>query len=208
MKIYFSDFFEVSPKELEEYGAFDPSFINDLPLFIDPFLLFNSDKPEYQKLHDDIIQYVAFLRDRSEKEGISKGLIKAWFLFPEVKQTWFGYSKIGNGGSGLGQKFAKSLNENLNTVFTNFGTEEITNGSHLEKLCLIRDGVGRDNISDFTTNLIKRFLLDYTQAFALEHIDAKFLSNHLVDKSSLTTRQDHGLRKPTRYQHFNRIMYF
>src|SRR5690625_7867249 len=108
MKIYFSDFFEVSPKELEAYGAFDPSLINDLPLFIDPFLLFNSDKPEYQKLHDDIIQYVAFLRDRSEKEGISKGLIKAWFLFPEVKQTWFGYSKIGNGGSGLGQKFARS----------------------------------------------------------------------------------------------------
>ena len=160
MKIYFSDFFEVSPKELEAYGSFDPSLINDLPLFIDPFLLFNSDKPEYQKLHDDIIQYVAFLRDRSEKEGISKGLIKAWFLFPEVKQTWFGYSKIGNGGSGLGQKFAKSLNENLNTVFTNFGTEEITNGSHLEKLCLIKDGVGRDNISDFTTNLIKKFLLD------------------------------------------------
>ena len=99
--------------------------------------MFNSDKPEYQKLHDEIIHYVAFLRDRSE-EGISKGLIKAWFLFPEVKQTWFGYSKIGNGGSGLGQKFAQSLNENLNTVFTNFGAEEITNGSHLEKLCLIK----------------------------------------------------------------------
>ncbi|MEY0302275.1 hypothetical protein AB7W11_10195 [Providencia manganoxydans] len=182
MKIYFSDFFDVSPKELEEYGAFDLSLINDLPLFIDPFLLFNSDKPEYKKLHDDIIQYVAFLRACSEKEGISKGLIKAWFLFPEVKQTWFGYSKIGNGGSGLGQKFAKSLNENLNTVFTNFGTEEITNGSHLEKLCLIKDGVGRDNISDFTTNLIKKFLLDYTQEFAQEHIDARFLSTHLVDK--------------------------
>lgn len=182
MKIYFSDFFDLPPEKLKAYGAFDPSLINDLPLFIDPFLLFNSDKPEYQKLHDEIIKYVAFLRDRSEEKGIGKGLIKAWFMFPEVKQTWFGYSSIGNGGSGLGQKFAKSLNENLNTVFTTFGAEEITNGSHLEKLCLIRDGVGRDNISDFTTNLIKKYLLDYTQKFSEQNIDTRYLSEHLVEK--------------------------
>lgn len=182
MKIYFSDFFDVSPEIIEKYGAFDPSLINDLPLFVDPFLLFNSKRPEYQILHDEIIKYVAFLRDRSEEKGISKGLIKAWFLFPEVKQTWFGYSKIGNGGSGLGQKFAKALNENLNTVFTTFGTEEITSGSHLEKLCLIRDGVGRDNISDFTTNLIKKYLLDYTQKFSQKYIDSRYLSEHLVEK--------------------------
>ncbi len=43
MKIYFSDFFEVLPALLEEYGAFNISLLNDLPLFIDPFLLFNSD---------------------------------------------------------------------------------------------------------------------------------------------------------------------
>jgi len=39
MKLYFSDFFEVSPEVIEKYGAFNPSLINDLPLFIDPFLL-------------------------------------------------------------------------------------------------------------------------------------------------------------------------
>ena len=43
-QIYFSDAFEVSPQILEEYGAFDVSLLNDLPLFIDPFLLFNSKK--------------------------------------------------------------------------------------------------------------------------------------------------------------------
>jgi len=44
MKLYFSDFFEVSRSELEEHGAFDVSLLADLPLFIDPFLLFNSRK--------------------------------------------------------------------------------------------------------------------------------------------------------------------
>lgn len=181
MKVYFSDFFEIQPQIIEAYEAFNPSLINDLPLFIDPFLLFNSEKKEYRKLHDEIISYVGFLRDISKQTGINKGLLKSWFLFPEVKQNWFGYSKSGNRGSGLGSKFAESLNKNLNTVFNNFGTEEITNGSHLEKLCLIRDGVGRDNISDFTTNLIKGFLLKYTQEFTLQHVKPEFRSNHVVD---------------------------
>jgi hypothetical protein len=41
------------------------SLVSDLPLFIDPFLLFNSDKPEYRRLPDSIIDYLRFLRDKS-----------------------------------------------------------------------------------------------------------------------------------------------
>lgn len=64
IKIYFSDFFDVSPEGIEEFGAFSVSLFSDLPLFIDPFLLFNSKKPKYQALHSSIIRYVRFLRDR------------------------------------------------------------------------------------------------------------------------------------------------
>jgi hypothetical protein len=35
VRIYFSEFFEVSPKAIEDYGAFDVSCLIDLPLFID-----------------------------------------------------------------------------------------------------------------------------------------------------------------------------
>ncbi|MGH8217502.1 MAG: hypothetical protein ACREUT_02865 [Steroidobacteraceae bacterium] len=35
----------------------------------------------------------------------------------------------------------------------------------------MKEGVGKDNISDFTVNLIKGWLCRYTQEFALEHID-------------------------------------
>lgn len=182
MRMYFSDVFNVDPDLLEQYGAFDLSLINDLPLFVDPFLLFNSDKMEYTALHDQIIEYVGFLREVSDDQGIHPGLLKSWFYFPEVRQNWFGYSKIGNGGSGLGAKFAASLNENLHSVFTDFGKEQVTQGSHLEKLCLIKSGVGRDNISDFTTNLIKQFLLEYTQQFAEGHIDDSYLADFNVEK--------------------------
>ena len=170
MNIYFSDFFGVDPVILEKYGAFDISLINDLPLFIDPFLLFNSKKKRYRKLHDEIIDYVRFLRDMAASDQIDVGLLRHWFFFPEIKQSWFGYSKIGNSGSGLGKKFATALHRNLNSIFQNFGDEEITQSSHLEKLCLIKDGVGRDNISDFTTNLIKGFLCKYTAKFAKKYL--------------------------------------
>lgn len=170
MNVYFTDFFDVSELTLVEHGAFNISLINDLPVFIDPFLLFNSEKREYQKLHDEIITYIKFLREMSEGGQISEGLLHHWFLFPEVKQNWLGYSRVGNSGAGLGRNFAAALNGNLATIFHDFGAEQVTKGSHLEKLCLIRDGVGKDNISDFTTNLIKRFLAEYTQDFAGKYL--------------------------------------
>lgn len=170
MKIYFTDYFEVSPEELDSYGAFNISLINDLPAFIDPFLLFNSNNSEYQDLHENIIKYVQFLRDESKVNNLEDGLIKTWYRFPEVKQNWLGYSKVGNKGSGLGEKFSRSLHKNLHYLFYNFGDERITKGSHLEKLCLIEDGIGRDNISDFVANLIKGYLCQYTQKFAEAHI--------------------------------------
>ena len=174
MHLYFTDIFDVDPGILEEYGAFNISLVNDLPLFIDPFLLFNSDRPEYQDLHERIIEYVCFLRDRTEERIMNEGLLRSWFTFPEIKQNWLGFSLVGNKGSGLGMNFARTLNENLATVLADFGrSREITKGDHLEKLCLVKDGVGRDNISDFTTNLIQGYLLEYTQEFALRHISTE-----------------------------------
>ena len=179
-KIYFSDFFGVASEKIEDYGAFNISPINDLPLFVDPFLLFSSEKPEYQDLHDSIVNYVRFLKKKSAHD-LPSGAIKAWFHFPEVKENWFGYSKIGNSGRGLGGKFASSLKTNLMTVFKDFGEEEHT-GSHLGKLTLVRHGVGRDQVSDFTCNLIAGYLAEYTEKFAKENIDPKKLAKFIVPK--------------------------
>jgi len=182
MEIYFSDYFNVTPKQLNDYGAFNVSLINDLPLFIDPFLLFNSTKPEYKKQHERIIQYLAFLRDKSTAHIVSSGLLHAWYRFPEVKQNWFGFSRVGNKGLGLRDDFGNSLHKNLAAIFPDFGDEKITQGSHLEKLCLIKDGVGKDKISDFTTNLIKEYLLEYTQNFAIKYISKNLREKIIVDK--------------------------
>ena len=181
IQVHFSDFFAVSPQTLEDYGAFNISLINDLPVFIDPFLIFNSSKPEYQQLHQGIIHYVRFLRDKASAGGIGSGL-SILVRFREIKQNWLGYSLVGNSGNGLGADFAQALYRNLHTIFTNFGHEQITLGSHLEKLCLVTDGIGRDNISDFTTNLIKEFLVQYTQTFARQHLSREYRQYVVVER--------------------------
>jgi len=182
MATFFNQFFGVTVVDLDAYGAFNVTLINDLPLFIDPFLLFNSTKPEYQQLHKDILKYIIFLRDAIADGRVNDDLVKAWFYFPEVRQNWLGFSLRGNGGTGLGKDFADSLRANLQTLFANFGHESITKSSHIEKVCLVRDGVGRDNISDFTTNLVKDYLCRYTEEFALKHIAAPLRKKVWVQK--------------------------
>src|SRR5581483_3723068 len=113
--------FSIDPDELEEYGAFNVSLVNDLPLFIDPFLLFNSEDESYRALHEGILQYVGFLRDQAARIDITDILLRSWFVFKEVKQTWLGYSRVGNRGSGLGPDFARALHRNLNTICRDFG---------------------------------------------------------------------------------------
>ena len=169
IELYFSQYYSVPSDVLAKYGAFDISLVSDLPLFVDPFLLFNSQKSEYQVLHQDIIKYLTFLRDHADA-NLDPALVRNWYRFKEVKQNWLGFTVLGNSGSGLGANFAMALHASLGSILRNFGSEQITKGSHLEKLALIKDGVGRDNVSDFTTNLIKSYLLEYTQQFAKSYL--------------------------------------
>ena len=195
MATFVGDYLGLDQRTFDEYGALNVSVVNDLPLFIDPFLLFNSEKDEYRQLHELIIQYLVFLRDKAAAGSVDDDLLRIWYCFPEVKQNWLGFSVSGNGGAGLGMEFARALHANLHKVFSDFGGEKITQGSHLEKVCLIRGGIGRDNISDFTTNLIKEFLCEYTQAFALQHLRSDQTKKVLVNKVRFNYDMEVWLRK-------------
>lgn len=102
--LYFSEQFRVSPQTLADYGAFDISVVSNLPLFIDPFLLFQSNKPEYAALHEGIAAYLRFLRDRSP-DGLDDEAMRTYYRFEEVKQNWRAVvnlrASFGSGAAGL-----------------------------------------------------------------------------------------------------------
>lgn len=181
MKLFFSNYFNLNRKVIEDYGAVDVSLISDIPLFIDPFLIFYSDKDEYKKLHSEIIDYLFFLKSKSNT-NLNTGELRAWFKFSEISQNWLGYSSNANKGRGLWIRFAKHLNNNLQSILESEG-KSITKSSHLEKACLLEKGVGRDGISDFATNLIKRYLLEFTEKFALKNLKSDQLQIFSVDRT-------------------------
>lgn len=168
--LFFSSVFGVREETLEDHGAFNISVVNDLPLFIDPFLYFNSEKDEYQAIHKSMIDYLVYLKSLCREKTITPGLRKALFSFPEVRQNWMGFSRCDNRGHGLGEKFARSIISGFNGMLASFGEETVSSGSHIEKLCLIQPGIGKDFISDFSANMSLGFLANYTQEYALKHL--------------------------------------
>lgn len=177
--MYFSEYFDVDAKIIDEYGAVDISLICDIPLFLDPMLIFNSTKEEYKILHSNIIKYFHFLSKKSN-EGIKQKDLEAWFRFKEVPNNWLGYSLSGNKGSALGEKFANFLYSQIGFITQD---NNITKSKHIEKALLLYDGSGKDNISDLTVNLIKYYLLDYTENFALKYINKEKRCVFPVDKA-------------------------
>lgn len=179
MSIYFSDIFSIDESLIDEYGAMNITLFCDMPLFIDPFLLYASEKPEYKELHYGIIKYINFLREKAQGE-LSEENIRRWYTFPEVKQNWLGYSQNGNAGQGLGIRFGLMASNQILSAFPFSQKEKITETLHLEKLSLFGKGIGRDNISDFTCNLIKHYLLKFTEGFA-----TKYLNNNQCKRVSV-----------------------
>lgn len=129
----------------------------DLPLGIDPFLLFKSRDNDFHALHDLVVgvfnRAIRLIADGHIDRA------RELFQFPEAWEIGFGYSeKSGKRGSGLGDYLSELL------VATIADSPELLKGGirHIEEFQLLTPGIGRDRISDITANLLKRYLIDYT----------------------------------------------
>ncbi|MDC7238465.1 MAG: hypothetical protein PQJ45_11920 [Sphaerochaetaceae bacterium] len=159
---FFSKEFKIPRQALDDYGAIDISLNCDLPFFIDPCLIYVNE--EYSNLHQDIINYFFFLKNNKVELNNYDEFFK-YCNFNEIKNTWFGYSKESNKGTGLGPKFAEELFQKIDKLFT------FTNcKARIEKIFLFDKTVSCDRISDLTTNLILEFLCTYTQKFVEKYL--------------------------------------
>ncbi|WP_026895988.1 hypothetical protein [Clostridiisalibacter paucivorans] len=189
-KTFFSDFFNVDKYLMKKYGAFDISLISDTPAFIDPFLLYSNNKAVYKKAHEDMIEYIKFLCRKAEEAKNDASIQEKYYFFKEPKQNWLGYTLYGNSGNGLKNEFAKEVCINASDYIKSFGQETITNSSHMEKLCLFSEGHGLDNVSDFTTSLIKPFLLDFTEKFCVRFLKESQCKQIMIENAYFDFREE------------------
>lgn len=195
-KLLFSDYFNIDKSKMDEYGALNICLSADMPLFIDPFLLFASDDDNYKQLHQNLIDHLLILKEIAIEDK-DAGIENSIFRFPEIKQNWLGVSKFGNEGHGLGKDFAKKIIKSFNGFYNSFGDEDITSETHIEKLTILNPGIGRDFISDFTTNLIFDYLLQYTESFAV-----KYLSQNQIREFSINSIFEKKIKRwmPKKYK--------
>ena len=129
----------------------------DLPMGIDPFLLFKSRDPILSNLHSTVLgafNYGVELVRARQFDGA-----RYLFTFPEVSEIGFGYSKGGKRGSGVGKFLTELIIETLNE-----STSLLKRGvRHVEEMQLFSVGIGPDRVSDIVANLLKEFLIEYTQ---------------------------------------------
>lgn len=147
---------------IKEVTQFEVDFViprmgKDLPLGIDPFLLFKSRDPEFQELHSQLLD--SFNMGITAIRGDHIDEARWLFQFPEVPDIGLGYTKKGKHGAGVGEFLSELIIETL----VNSPSLLERGIRHVEEMQLVSVGIGPDRISDIAANIFKEHLITYTQ---------------------------------------------
>jgi hypothetical protein len=137
-----------------------PDLAIDLRLAIDPFLLYKSRDSDYRNAHDLIL---TVFNEAIHRYAIDDIHAAAQLIsFPEVNEIGFGYTEAGIHGSGLGEHLNALLLDTLaaSPALVQRGVR------HVEEMQLVSLGIGPDRVSDIAANILKEFLIGYTQTQA------------------------------------------
>jgi hypothetical protein len=146
------------PIKQEDVDFVMPDVDVDRRLGIDPFLLYRSSRTDFQLAHQLLLQFFGRVLDVIEAGDLE--FAQHLMICPEPREIGLGYTKAGTAGSGIGPELAKEI------VFTFQNSPALLSRRirHIEEIQLICPGVGPDRISDIAANVLKRFLIEYTQS--------------------------------------------
>jgi len=164
----FSQHFKITKTKDENW--FDPILFTDTPLFIDPFLLFDSESGLFKDSHAEIIQFFNYLFQLIAQSGgnmASPHWRRATSLVAlgEVFELCLGYSHGGTHGAGSGRELATQICRGLLSAIR----QEINQLEHFEEVQIFEGGIGPDRISDAAAGIIRHRIAKYTEEVAAKH---------------------------------------
>jgi hypothetical protein len=136
-----------------------PHLREDLPLALDPFLLWKSDQEDYRELHAMLLSFLEAVR----VEALAGRTVRADLLLEEVKEPrelGLGYSEGTKIGNALGPKLRSEIIEMFRQI-PQMGDAGL---DHIEILSLLVPNVAEDRVGDITASVIKKWLADFTTA--------------------------------------------
>lgn len=133
-----------------------PFFDEDIPLYVDPFLLWKSPSQQDQALHITIVNALNnignLFKAGKETEAISQLIISS-----ECNEVGLGQST-----SRTGKRIGSAKAKEILNIFDKIPHYQNNNFQHLEEIQFYVDGFSKDRISDFSCNFLKSFLIDFT----------------------------------------------
>ena len=153
----FSEYFGLN-KTQAELDFVDIDISQDLPLFIDPFVMSNQANDWAERCNCCIASFFQTVLDcirMGKDEEASRLLMK----LGEPNETCFGFSSGEPSGRGIGKQQASDLLRNMKK------SRAVKTGliSDIAEMDLFVENVGPDKISDMTTNILRGLLIEYTQ---------------------------------------------
>jgi hypothetical protein len=153
----FSKHFRINASQ-PELDFVDVSTDYDLPVYVDPYAIEMQDDVWSAQCSELIRSFFLEVLDalRDGDRGRAENLMSH---LHEPAETFLGVSSDEPQGRGVGSKQAWQI---VNSIRR---SKAFTTGvlSDLSEVALFVDGVGRDKISDLTTNVIRSKLVEYTQ---------------------------------------------
>lgn len=140
-----------------------PHLREDLPLNIDPFLLWSSAKSDYLSLHGQLLDYFRQIQEQALK-GQEAAAIQALLSTEEPREIGLGYAAGHKRGLAIGPKLARDI-VTLFKAIPQLGSQSL---SHIEEIQLLVPGIGEDRISDLTASILKSYLIDFTSQRAID----------------------------------------
>jgi hypothetical protein len=133
-----------------------PFFDEDIPLYVDPFLLWRSPSQQDQALHTSLINAFNCLGVLAKK-GHTDEAIAALIAASECDEVGMG-SSVRRKGKRLGSDKAAEVI----SLFSRIPQYRDAGFRHFEEIQFYIDGIAKDRVSDISCNFLKSFLIDFT----------------------------------------------
>lgn len=153
----FTEFFGLKIEQ-DELNFLDIYAHQDIALFLDPFGISAMGTKWSKECENQIATYFQYLLD-SIKIGDKQTIKKLLSALHEVNEVALGYSQNGSSGRGIGPKQAKEIQFAFET------SEAAISGDikDIADCALLIPGINRDKISDITSNILKKQLIEFTK---------------------------------------------
>jgi hypothetical protein len=148
--------FYILPLTQEEVDFAIPFLDEDIPLCVDPFLLWKSPSLQDNSLHTAVtnsFNHLGHLYNKGKEKDAINILMKA----SECYEVGLGDSR-----TRIGKPFGKKLANNILSLFKDIPQIYKSGFTHFEEIQLLVDNVSRDRVSDIACTFIKSFLIDFT----------------------------------------------